>query len=57
LLKARFEEATQASWSQPSDVKGPYRSTSVLKNRCVIFNIKGNEYRLIVAIAYRLQIV
>jgi mRNA interferase HigB len=23
----------------------------------VVFNIKGNEYRLIVAIAYRLQVV
>jgi mRNA interferase HigB len=29
----------------------------VLKNRRVVFNIKGNEYRLIVAIAYKLQIV
>ncbi len=56
-LKAWFEEATQASWSQPSDIKGQYRSASVLKNRRVVFNIKGNEYRLIVAIAYRLQVV
>lgn len=29
----------------------------MLKNRRVVFNIKGNDYRLIVAIAYRLQIV
>jgi mRNA interferase HigB len=56
-LKAWFEEATKASWSQPSDIKAQYRSASVLKNRRVVFNIKGNEYRLIVAIAYRLQIV
>ena len=56
-LKAWFEEATQASWSQPSDVKAQYRSASILKNRRVVFNIKDNEYRLIVAIAYRLQIV
>jgi mRNA interferase HigB len=56
-LKAWFEEATKASWSQPSDIKAQYRSASVLKNRRVVFNIKGNEYRLIVAIAYRLQVV
>jgi mRNA interferase HigB len=56
-LKAWFEEATKASWTQPSDIKAHYRSASVLKNRRVVFNIKGNEYRLIVAIAYRLQIV
>ena len=56
-LKAWFEEATKANWTQPSDIKARYRSASVLKNRRVVFNIKGNEYRLIVAIAYRLQIV
>jgi mRNA interferase HigB len=56
-LKAWFEEASKASWTQPSDIKAQYRSASILKNRRVLFNIKGNEYRLVVAIAYRLQIV
>lgn len=52
-LKALCEEATNASWTQPADIKAQYRSASALKN----FNIKGNDYRLIVAIAYKLQIV
>lgn len=56
-LKAWFEEASKASWTQPSDIKAQYRSASILKNRRVVFNIRGNEYRLVVAIAYRLQIV
>lgn len=56
-LKAWHEEATHASWTQPADIKAQYRSASVLKNRRVAFNIKGNDYRLIVAIAYKLQIV
>ncbi|MFM9878789.1 MAG: type II toxin-antitoxin system HigB family toxin [Burkholderiaceae bacterium] len=56
-LKAWYEEATSARWSQPTDIKAQYRSASVLKNRRVVFNIKGNDYRLIVAIAYKLQIV
>jgi len=56
-LKAWYEEATGASWSKPADIKAQYRSASVLKNRRVVFNIKGNDYRLIVAIAYKLQIV
>lgn len=56
-LKAWFEEASNASWSQPADIKAQYRSASGLKNRRVVFNIKGNYYRLIVAIAYKLQIV
>lgn len=56
-LKAWYEEAVNAEWSQPADIKVQYRSASVLKNRRVVFNIKGNDYRLIVAIAYRLQVV
>jgi mRNA interferase HigB len=46
-----------AEWVQPADIKAQYRNASVLKNRRVVFNIKGNDYRLIVAIAYRLQVV
>ena len=56
-LKAWCQEATNASWTQPAEIKEQYRSASVLKNRRVVFNIKGNDYRLIVAIAYKLQIV
>lgn len=56
-LKAWYEEAASATWTQPADIKSQYRSASVLKNRRVVFNIKGNDYRLIVAIAYKLQIV
>jgi mRNA interferase HigB len=56
-LKAWYAEAVGASWTQPSDIKRQYRNASVLKNRRVVFNIKGNDYRLIVAIAYRLRIV
>lgn len=56
-MKAWFEEATNASWNQPSDIKERYRSASILKNRRVVFNIKGNDYRLVVAIAYKLQVV
>lgn len=56
-LKAWYEEATKASWMQPADIKAQYRSASVLKNRRVVFNIKGNDFRLIVAVAYRLQVV
>jgi len=56
-LKAWFEEASKSSWRQPSDIKMLYRSASILRNRRVVFNIKGNEYRLVVAIAYQLQVV
>ncbi len=56
-IKAWVDEAGKAQWAQPADIKAQYRSASVLKNRRVVFNIKGNDYRLIVAVAFKLGIV
>ncbi|KDC66470.1 PF09907 family protein [Bordetella bronchiseptica MBORD624] len=56
-LKAWVDEASKARWAQPADIKAQYRSASILKNRRVVFNIKGNDYRLIVAVAFKLGIV
>lgn len=52
-LKAWYAEAVKAVWTQPADVKARYASASFLANRRVVFNIKGNSYRLIVAVAYQ----
>ncbi len=52
-LKAWVDEVTKADWKTPAEIKGQYRSASILKERRVVFNIKGNPYRLIVAIAYQ----
>jgi mRNA interferase HigB len=56
-LSAWVAVVTQAQWRQPADVKAQYQNASILKNRRVAFNIKGNDYRLIVAIAYQLGVV
>lgn len=56
-LKTWVDEASKAQWSQPSEIKAHYRSASILKNRRVVFNIKGNDYRLVVAVAFKLGIV
>lgn len=52
-LKAWVDEARRADWKQPAEIKAHYRNASILKNRRVVFNIKGNDYRLVVSIAYR----
>jgi mRNA interferase HigB len=44
-----------ANWSTPADVKAQFGTASIVGNNRVVFNIKGNDYRLIVAIAYRMQ--
>lgn len=51
-LKAWVDEVIKADWKTPAEIKEQYRSASILKIRRVVFNIKGNDYRLIVAIAY-----
>jgi mRNA interferase HigB len=54
-LKSWVDEAKKASWSQPTEIKEQYRSASILKNKRVVFNIKGNDYRLVVSVAYHYQ--
>jgi mRNA interferase HigB len=54
-LKAWFAEAKEATWTSPQDIKNKYGNASIVGNNRVVFNLKGNDYRLIVAIAYRMQ--
>lgn len=56
-IKSWYQEARHARWKNPNEIKGQYRSASILKNGRVVFNICGNKYRLIVAIHYNSQIV
>lgn len=56
-LRAWYAEAKKADWKTPNDIKKRYKSASFLVNNRVIFNIKGNSYRLIVAIKYEFKII
>ena len=52
-LKSWYDEAINANWKTPSDIKAHYKSASFVGNNRVIFNIAGNKYRLITAVAYQ----
>jgi mRNA interferase HigB len=56
-LKAWYDEARHASWATPQDIRSRYATASFLEGNRVVFNIKGNNYRLVVAVAYRFQAV
>lgn len=56
-LNAWFHEAQAAVWNSPADVKASYRNASIVGEDRVVFNLKGNDYRLVVAIDYKRQIV
>ena len=57
ILKAWFDEASRANWQSPSDIKDLYRNASFIANNRVVFNIKGNDYRLIVHVRYDISII
>ena len=54
-LKTWYDTAKSADWKSPSDIKQTYVHASILKNGRVVFNIKGNTYRLIVRFNYEKQ--
>ncbi len=57
VLQAWYHDVKHADWKTPSDIKNVYRNASFAGNNRVIFNIKWNKYRLIVAVAFQHGIV
>jgi mRNA interferase HigB len=56
-LKAWFQETSNSQWKHPNDIKKEYPSARILQDNRVVFNIKGNNYRLIVKVNYIYQMV
>ena len=56
-LKAWFHEAKNANWKSFADIKARHRAADILPGNRVVFDIKGNTYRLIVRIHYNTGIV
>ena len=52
-----FHEVQRAVWRNSADVKRSYATASIVSADRVVFNIKGNDYRLVAAIDYARQIV
>ena len=56
-LDSWFQEVRHADWGNSSDVKASYARASIVSADRVVFNIKGNAYRLVVAVNYRRGVV
>ncbi|MBI3538364.1 MAG: type II toxin-antitoxin system HigB family toxin [Chloroflexi bacterium] len=56
-LQSWYADVKHAKWKSPSEIKDVYRYASIVTNNRVVFNIKGNHYRVIVAIQYQFGIV
>jgi mRNA interferase HigB len=56
-LRGWYAEASHAEWRTPADIKQAHGNASFLPNNRVVFNIKGNDYRLVVAVRYTQQLM
>jgi mRNA interferase HigB len=56
-LRAWYHDVKEAEWSNSNELKQHYKSASIIGNGRVVFNIKGNAYRLVVAIDYEFQVI
>jgi len=54
-LKTWYNTTMSSNWRNPHDIKKTYPNASILKNGRVVFNIKGNSYRLVVKFNFEKQ--
>ena len=56
-VDAWFAEASKAHWTGTADVKARYATASIVSADRIVFNVKGNDYRLVVAVDFEKSIV
>lgn len=56
-LDAWFDEVNKAHWTNAADVRRLYATASIVSAERIVFNIKGNDYRLVVSIDFEKAIV
>jgi mRNA interferase HigB len=52
-----YDEVKKSDWSSTADVKRHYATASIITSERIVFNIKGNSYRLVVAVDFEKAIV
>jgi mRNA interferase HigB len=55
-LRAWYHDVKNADWKNPNELKEQYKSASIIGDGRVVYNIKDNTYRLVVAIDFDFQI-
>lgn len=56
-LKSWYDEVKECSWNTPGDIHDLFPKASIIDNKRVVFDIKGNSYRLVVDIEYKFKTV
>lgn len=56
-LEAWLAEVRSGEWQSPNDIKTRYKSASILDGNRVIFNVRGNNYRMEVQVSYKTKVI
>ena len=56
-IKAWLLEVKASDWQSAKELKIKYRNASIINSKRVVFNIKGNDFRLIVDVEYKIKLV
>ena len=56
-LHSWYAEVKSAKWTSTADVKRHYATSSIIAADRIVFNIKGNSYRLVVSVDFEKAIV
>jgi len=56
-MKSWYKETCKAEWKNPNEIKSEYPNASILNDNRIVFNIKGNNYRLLVKINFEYEMV
>lgn len=56
-MRAWYHDVKSVAWKNSNDLKKHYKNASIVGEGRVVFNIKGNNYRLVVAIDYEFQVI
>ena len=56
-LRSWYHEAKNADWNNANELKEQYKNASIVGEGKVVYNIKGNTYRLVVWIDYEYKVI
>lgn len=56
-IRAWYHEAKAAEWKNSNELKRQFVNASIIGEGRVVFNVKGNDYCLIVSIDYEFQVI
>lgn len=56
-MSAWREDVERAEWKTPQDVRERYVTASLVSGRCLVFDLKGNKYRVVCRISFANRLV